>query len=365
MRSVIDSIFFSLLCASLWVLSTIASLCRETFESDIIVFTFRSSMLILHCLAFHFVLSQRSLFLFFFFCDFPFPLLSMAMIAWTPLHFACFTPMLSLPTIPFTKMHGAGNDYIYVDTSKYPLDNPSDLSVRWSADHTGIKSDGLVLISASTVADFGMRIFNADGSEARMCGNASRCVGKYVYEAGLTKKTSVTLETLAGVKQLELHLNGDQVDTVTVNMGPPVLGTITMETLVGGTPYTGTVVSMGNPHFVVFVENLDAVDVAAVGSQLEYYPALNERTNVEFAQVLSRDTVRMRVWERGSGITRACGTGACATVAAAVARGFTDDRVTVKMDGGALEILWKQAAGDVYMTGDAIKVFEGVVSLPN
>lgn len=264
--------------------------------------------------------------------------------------------------IKFTKMHGAGNDYIYVDTIAQPLKNPEKLSVQWSAPHTGIGSDGLVLIGPSHIADFSMRIFNADGSEAKMCGNASRCIGKYVYEKGLTDKEEVTLETLAGVKKLRLTINDRKVEEITVDMGTPIRIDKKIAVEVEGITYAGTFVSLGNPHFVVFVENLDQVDLAAIGPALENHPAfLPERINVEFAQIIHPGKIRMRVWERGSGLTQACGTGACATAVAAIAARKTEHRVKVVMDGGALTIRWEKDSDPVWMTGGAVIVYEGTI----
>ncbi|MGM9759258.1 MAG: diaminopimelate epimerase [Parabacteroides sp.] len=263
--------------------------------------------------------------------------------------------------IQFTKMHGAGNDYIYVNTMEYPLADPEKLSIEWSAPHTGIGSDGLVLIGSSKIADFSMRIFNADGSEAMMCGNASRCIGKYVYEKGLTQKEEVTLETLSGIKVLHLHVKDGQVDSVTVQMGKPVVGQQGLTLHIDGQVYEGTEVSMGNPHFVLFVEDINQVDLPAIGPKIECHPHFPNRTNVEFVQVLDAGKVRMRVWERGSGITQACGTGACATAVACVTNGKTGRKVEVVMDGGPLTILWNETDGAVYMTGGATRVFEGII----
>ena len=271
--------------------------------------------------------------------------------------------------IKFTKMHGAGNDYIYVNSMAFPIENPEELSIKWSAPHTGIGSDGLVLIGASEVADFSMRIFNADGSEALMCGNASRCIGKYVYEKGLTDKKTVTLETLSGIKELQLTTkktadgSHEEVTEDTVDMGSPVIGETALEIEAGGTFYTGTVVSMGNPHLVIFVDDITQIDLPAVGPLLENHPLFPNRTNVEFVQILSPDEVRMRVWERGSGITQACGTGACATAVACMLHGRTERTTKVVMDGGPLTIRWDEGSGKVYMTGGAVKVFEGELEI--
>ena len=271
--------------------------------------------------------------------------------------------------IKFTKMHGAGNDYIYVNSMDFPIENPEELSIKWSAPHTGIGSDGLVLIGASEIADFSMRIFNADGSEALMCGNASRCIGKYVYEKGLTDKKTVTLETLSGIKELQLTTqktadgSHEEVTEVTVDMGAPAIGETALEIEAGGKFYTGTVVSMGNPHLVIFVDDITQIDLPAVGPLLENHPLFPNRTNVEFVQILSPDEVRMRVWERGSGITQACGTGACATAVACMVHGRTERTTTVVMDGGPLTIRWDEGSGKVYMTGGAVKVFEGELEI--
>lgn len=265
--------------------------------------------------------------------------------------------------IRFTKMHGAGNDYIYVNTMAYPIDHPQELSIEWSKPHTGIGSDGLVLIGSSKVADFSMHIYNADGSEAMMCGNASRCIGKYVYEAGLTQKQTVTLETLSGIKELHLKVENDIVTEVTVDMGIPSVGEIALEIEAGGKIYTGTIVSMGNPHLVIFVDDIEQVELAEVGPLLERHPLFPDRTNVEFVQVLKPDEVRMRVWERGSGITQACGTGACATAVAGVVNGKTKRKTKVIMDGGPLTIEWDDTSGKVYMTGEAVNVFEGFIKV--
>jgi diaminopimelate epimerase len=261
--------------------------------------------------------------------------------------------------IGFTKMHGAGNDYIYVNTIAHALENPEELAVRWSAPHTGIGSDGLVLIGLSDKADFSMRIFNADGSEALMCGNASRCIGKYVYEAGLTQKTTLTLETLSGIRELALKVEGNEVTGVTVDMGAPEVGEKPLTVEAGDRKFTGLAVSMGNPHFVIFVEDLAEIDLPATGPLLEKHPCFPSRTNVEIVQVISPEKVRMRVWERGSGITQACGTGACATLVAGAATGKTARKATVVMDGGSVAVSWDEASGKVYMTGDAVRVFEG------
>ena len=269
--------------------------------------------------------------------------------------------------IHFMKMHGVGNDYIFVDTSLYPTDNPQEVSVAWSRPHMGIGSDGLVLIgrSATDEADFTMRIFNADGSEGMMCGNASRCIGKYVYESGMTDKTQIRLMTASGVKILDLQVNDcGQVEMVTVDMLAPETNN-KKQYLADGEPLPdGVFVSMGNPHYVIFVDDISEVDVAARGALLEHHPRFPERCNIEFAQVFQDGAIRMRVWERGSGITMACGTGACATAVAAALTGRSSRRSRVIMDGGTLDIEWRQQDGHVYLTGPATIVYEGDILLP-
>ena len=267
--------------------------------------------------------------------------------------------------IRFTKMHGCGNDYIYVNTMEYDIPNPSEAAIAWSDRHKGVGSDGLVLIGSSPVpeADYTMHIYNADGSEAMMCGNASRCIGKYLYERGLTDKREIRLLTLSGVKTLQLHISHDIVECVTVDMGEPVLENETQFISSRGLN-KGVFVSMGKPHYVIFTDDVDLV--GEMGRILEYHPAFPQRCNIEFAHVLSPSqegstTIRTRVWERGSGITLACGTGACATaVAACMTRraGRTSDIV---MDGGTLHIEWRESDNHVYMTGPAEFVFDGEI----
>lgn len=280
-----------------------------------------------------------------------------------------------IKTVKFTKMHGAGNDYIYVDTLLYSIPDPSAAAIKWSAPHTGIGSDGLVLIGKPSItsgADFSMRIFNADGSEAMMCGNASRCIGKYLYERKLTDKTEIKLETLSGVKTLRLHLaTGGTVESVTVDMLEPRLHVPEQydESCLGELSasfrkFRGTFVSMGNPHFVTFVDDIDTIDIARYGSEMEHDAAFPQRCNIEFAQVMPDGTIRTRVWERGSGITMACGTGACATAVAAQITGRAHNKSTIKMDGGTLLIEWNADDEHVYMTGPAEFVFDGEIALP-
>lgn len=280
-----------------------------------------------------------------------------------------------IKTVKFTKMHGAGNDYIYVDTLLYSIPDPSAAAIKWSAPHTGIGSDGLVLIGKPSItsgADFSMRIFNVDGSEAMMCGNASRCIGKYLYERKLTDKTEIKLETLSGVKTLLLHLaTGGTVESVTVDMLEPRLHVPEQydESCLGELSasfrkFRGTFVSMGNPHFVTFVDDIDTIDIARYGSEMEHDAAFPQRCNIEFAQVMPDGTIRTRVWERGSGITMACGTGACATAVAAQITGRAQNKSTIKMDGGTLLIEWNADDEHVYMTGPTEFVFDGEIALP-
>lgn len=276
-------------------------------------------------------------------------------------------------TIHFTKMHGAGNDYIYVDTSLYSIPDPSAAAIAWSKYHTGIGSDGLVLIEkpSSMRADYKMRIFNADGSEAMMCGNASRCIGKYLYEKGLTKETEIRLETLSGIKILKLHLDEskEHVESVTVDMLEP--RTEVPEQFTGTTEpltaadrqFSGTFVSMGNPHYVIFTQGVSDLDIARYGRILERDKAFPERCNIEFAEVTAPNHIRTRVWERGSGITMACGTGACATATAAVLTKRTGRKVEIEMDGGTLFIEWNATDNHIYMSGPAAFAFEGDIKL--
>ena len=263
--------------------------------------------------------------------------------------------------IKFTKMQGAGNDYIYVNTMQYPIQNPSKAAIRWSDRHNGIGSDGLVLIGASPVpeADFSMRIFNVDGSEAMMCGNASRCIGKYLYERGLTTKTKIQLLTLSGIKILTLHVADGTVQSVTVDMLEPTLEDERLFIPTRGLN-EGTFVSMGNPHYVIFTDNVDLVETT--GRALEHHPAFPQRCNIEFAQVMDDGSIRTRVWERGSGVTQACGTGACATAVAAVITGRTSRQSNIVMDGGTLKIEWRESDNHVYMTGPAEFVFDGEIT---
>ncbi|GHT60966.1 diaminopimelate epimerase [Bacteroidia bacterium] len=268
-------------------------------------------------------------------------------------------------------MHGAGNDYVYVDCFREKVDHPEELSIRISDRHKGIGSDGLVLIMPSDTCDFRMRMFNADGSEAQMCGNASRCIAKFVYDKGLTDKKIITLETKAGVKILELFPENGKVQKVKVDMGEPVLETKKIpvtwkeDTLINQViafepgKYAITCVSVGNPHAVIFTEGIDRLDLEKIGPKFENHPMFPERINTEFVEIISPTHARMRVWERGSGETMACGTGACAVEAAAVLNKKLERKATISLLGGDLELEWKAENNHIYMTGDAVTIFEG------
>ena len=272
----------------------------------------------------------------------------------------------------FTKMHGLGNDYVYVDTFEQSVPDPAAMAIAVSRPHFGVGADGLVLIGPSTEADYAMRMFNADGSEGEMCGNAVRCIGKYVHDRGLTAKTRVTLATRGGIKTLELQLQGGSVEQVTVDLGEPALGPASLPvTLAGaqvlnhplsidGQTHHISCVSMGNPHAVIFVDDPQAVDVHGIGRQIEHHPLFPKRTNVEFVRVRRRDLLEMRVWERGSGETLACGTGAAASLVAAVLNGLADRSAVVQLTGGELHVHWDARDNHVYQTGPATFVFDGV-----
>ncbi len=276
----------------------------------------------------------------------------------------------------FTKMHGAGNDYIYINAIAQPVADPENLAVRLSDRHFGIGGDGIVLIKPSRTADFFMDMYNADGSRGKMCGNAIRCVAKYVHDRRLTDKTTLEIETLSGIKTLELHLDDNrQVATVTVNMGAPVFAPdqipvrfagekmIEAPVEVDGQTYKLTSVSMGNPHTVIFTTGVKDLDLARIGPSFEHLPIFPDRVNTEFCEVIDRQTLRMRVWERGSGETLACGTGACATLAAAVVTGRSDRKARLELTGGTLDIEWDEVSNDIFMTGPAEFVFDGTVNL--
>ena len=263
----------------------------------------------------------------------------------------------------FTKMHGIGNDYLFVNCFEEVIENPERLAIVMSKPHFGAGADGLVLIEPADGADFGMRIFNADGSEARMCGNGIRCVGKYVYDKGYTDKTSLTIETLSGIRKLELSVKDGVVESATVDMGV-VLVEEDLTLNVADREVCCTPVSVGNPHAVIFVDDAEAAPVASLGPIIETHSTFPGGINVEFVQVLGERELRMRVWERGSGITMACGTGACASVAAAVHKGFcpAGTPLTVHLDGGDLQICVSEDHV-VTMNGPAVSVYEGEVSL--
>jgi diaminopimelate epimerase len=274
-------------------------------------------------------------------------------------------------------MHGTGNDYIYVNGFVETIENPAEFAIKYSDRHKGIGSDGLVLILPSETCDFRMRMFNADGSESEMCGNASRCIGKYVYDKGMTDKTEVSLETLAGVKILKLFLNDDnKVVKVTVDMGEPELNGLKIPTIFdmprvmnktidfgSAVKYKITTVSMGNPHAVIFTHGISALNLPQIGPVIENSSIFPHRTNTEFIEVISRDYVKMRVWERGSGETLACGTGACAAVVAGVLNDLNERKTTVELLGGELNIEWCEADNHVYLTGGAEIVYEGEIIL--
>lgn len=275
----------------------------------------------------------------------------------------------------FTKMQGLGNDYVYVNCFEENIENPSELAVKVSDRHFGIGSDGLILIRPSEVADFRMTMFNADGSESEMCGNGIRCVGKYVYDYGLTDKTEVSVETLAGIKYLKFLIKDGKVDMVTVNMGEPILkpelvpvvgegdAVIDSPIEVDGKEYKMTCVSMGNPHSVVFVDDVDNFPLHEVGPLFEHHKAFPRRVNAEFCQVIDRTHAKMRVWERGTGETLACGTGTCATAVACILNGKTEDEVTITLLGGDLIIRWDREENVIYMTGPARVVFDGEIDV--
>lgn len=277
----------------------------------------------------------------------------------------------------FTKMHGIGNDYVYVNCFEESVKNPAEVSKFVSDRHFGIGSDGLILISPSAIADFRMNIYNADGSQAEMCGNGIRCVAKYVYDYGLTDKTEISVETLAGIKYLRLQVENGKVASVEVNMGEPILEpkeipvaveespVVNVPVEVKGKIYHMTCVSMGNPHAIIFMNNVKDLDIAAIGPYFENHTVFPKRTNTEFVEVLDRNTVNMRVWERGSDETLACGTGACATTVACILNDKTENEVTVHLLGGDLKIRWDREANQVYMTGPATVVFDGEITLPD
>ncbi len=276
----------------------------------------------------------------------------------------------------FTKMHGCGNDYVYVDATKEKVEDPSEAAVFLSDRHFGIGSDGLILIEPSQAADFTMSMYNADGSRGEMCGNGIRCVGKYVYDHGLTDKTSLSIETLAGIKELQLEVSEGKVASVRVDMGEPVFDVRQIPVIypekemlgeameVDGRIYKVYCISMGNPHCVTFMEeDIRQLDLTSIGPRFENHSTFPKRINTEFANIIDRTHIRMRVWERGSGETLACGTGACATAVAAIQGGLTEDTVEVELLGGTLSIHYDSEKNRVYMTGPATEVFSGEIEL--
>ena len=274
--------------------------------------------------------------------------------------------------IKFTKMQGTGNDYVYINCFNEKIEQPEELVSKICDRHKGIGSDGLVLIMPSETCDFRMRMFNSDGSESPMCGNASRCVGKYVYDNRLTHKTRISLETKAGVKYLQLFVDADdKVEKVCVDMGEPILKASSIPVdlteeqilnyIVDFTPeqYAITCVSMGNPHTVIFTKDIETLSLENIGKKIEYFRLFPERTNVEFVEIIAPNKAIVRVWERGTGETQACGTGACAVLVAGVLTGQLERNATIALPGGDLEIAWSTNDNHVYMTGDAVTVFDG------
>lgn len=270
-------------------------------------------------------------------------------------------------------MQGCGNDYVYVNCLEEKVDNPAETAIAVSDRHFGIGSDGLILIKPSDKADFTMDMYNADGSKSKMCGNGIRCVAKYVYDYGLTDKQNISIETGAGIKYLELKVQDKKVTEVTVDMGSPIMEAglvpvisdntevIAMPIKIAGTDYEMTCVSMGNPHAIVYVEDTKAIDIEKIGPVFERHNMFPERTNTEFIHVLDRNTIDMRVWERGAGETLACGTGACASAYACILNGYTEDMVTVKLLGGELKIRYDREKNTIFMTGPAVTVFDGEI----
>ena len=277
----------------------------------------------------------------------------------------------------FTKMQGIGNDYVYVNCFQETVEHPGEVAKLVSDRHFGIGSDGLILIKPSDVADFEMDMYNSDGSRGAMCGNGIRCVAKYVYDYGLTDKTSITVNTASGIKYLDLTIEDGKAVQIRVNMGAPILEPFKIPVisekeivldepiLADGKEYRITAVSMGNPHAVTYIDDVKGLDIEKNGPQFEHHPIFPDRVNAEFVKVLDRHTVEMRVWERGAGETLACGTGACAVAVASILNGLTEDEVTVKLLGGDLKIYWDRKENLVYMTGPAEVVFDGEIKLPD
>ena len=275
----------------------------------------------------------------------------------------------------FTKMHGIGNDYVYVNCFKETVEHPSEMAIKVSDRHFGIGSDGLILIKPSEVADGKMEMYNADGSQGAMCGNGIRCVAKYMYDYGITDKTSISVETKSGIKYLDLTIKDGKVDTVKVNMGTPILKDVDIpvrsekekvideSVMVDGKEWKITCVSMGNPHAITYIDDVKNLEIEKIGPKFENHEIFPDRVNTEFVRVIDRNTVEMRVWERGSGETLACGTGACAVAVSSILNGLTEEEVTVKLLGGDLKIFWDRTENKVYMTGSATTVFDGEIDL--
>ena len=275
----------------------------------------------------------------------------------------------------FTKMHGIGNDYVYVNCFKETVEHPSEVAIKVSDRHFGIGSDGLILIKPSEVADGKMEMYNADGSQGAMCGNGIRCVAKYMYDYGITDKTSISVETKSGIKYLDLTIKDGKVDTVKVNMGTPILKAVDIPVrsekeqvidepvMVDGKEWKITCVSMGNPHAITYIDDVKNLEIEKIGPKFENHEIFPDRVNTEFVHVIDRNTVEMRVWERGSGETLACGTGACAVAVSSILNGLTEEEVTVKLLGGDLKIFWDRTENKVYMTGSATTVFDGEINL--
>jgi len=275
--------------------------------------------------------------------------------------------------IEFVKMHGLGNDYVYIDAINQNINNKNELAKKVSDRHFGIGSDGMILICKSDIADFRMQMFNSDGTEAEMCGNGIRCVGKFVYDNGYTDKENIEIETLAGVKKLKLYVQNGKVEKVKVDMGEPILEPNKIPVISSEEPvkdlnlnimdrnFKFTCISMGNPHAVTFIdEDVNEFDIEKYGKLVEINAAFPQRTNVEFINVLDKNTIKMRVWERGAGETLACGTGACASAVASFLNGFTERNVIVELLGGNLEIEWNEEDNHIYMTGPATTVYKGI-----
>lgn len=277
----------------------------------------------------------------------------------------------------FTKMEGLGNDYIYINGFEEKIDHKSELALKLSDRHFGIGGDGVIFINPSEIADFEMEMYNADGSRSEMCGNGIRCVAKYVYDNKMTDKKELTIESFGKIKFIELTVKNQQVEMVRVNMGAPELEAslipvesnqlrvIDEDIIVGDKTYKMTCVSMGNPHAVIFVDDVKNLEIGEIGPLFEHHCRFPKRTNTEFVKVLDRSTVEMRVWERGTGETLACGTGSCATAVASILNGLTDNKVTVKLLGGDLFIEWDREINRIFMTGPAKTVFEGEINLKN